>query len=130
MNADVISLIEGTTRFINVDVLYSDKSRMDLTGYKAYLSIVCDDTLIVRRECNIIDNVVSTKIEPRDTLGRVGYNMKYEVRVIDDESNMVLAIKSGKIKVIQSIDPIITENPELIEGEYSKEGENDSCILS
>ena len=121
MSTDVISLIEGTTRFINVDVLNGDKSRMDLTGYKAYLSIVCDDTLIVRRECDIIDNVVLTKLEPKDTLNKVGHNMKYEIRVIDNETNMVLAIKSGKIKVIASIDPIITENPELIEGDCGKE---------
>ena len=47
--------------------------------------------------------------------------MKYEIRVVDDETNMVLAIKSGKIKVIASIDPIITENPELIEGDCTKE---------
>lgn len=110
-----ITIIEATTRYINVDVLNGDETRMDISGYKAYLSIVCDNTLIVRRPCEIVDNVVSTKLLPKDTIGRVGHSMEYEIRIIDDETNTVLAIQSGKIKVNKSIDPIIIETPDLVE---------------
>lgn len=115
MSTDIISIIEATTRYINVDVLNKDRTRMDISTYKAFLSLVCDNNLFVRRECTILDNVVSTKLEPKDTLGKAGKILEYEIRIIDDETNTVLAIKYGKIKVIKSIDPIITENPELIE---------------
>lgn len=112
-----ISIVEATTKYINVDVLNGDGSRMDLTGYKAFLSIVCDGALVVRRQCEIVDNVVSTRLLPKDTLGRAGHTMKYEVRIIDDETETVLAIKAGKIKITESIDPIVVEATEEVEGQ-------------
>lgn len=116
MSLSGISIIEATSRDINVDVLSSDGNKMNLTGYKAFISLVCDGVLITRRKCEIYDNVVFTRILPKDTLNRAGHDMKYEIRVIDDETGVVLAIQSGKIKVSASIDPVVTENPDLIDG--------------
>lgn len=114
MSSSNITIVEGTTKFINVDVLNGDGSRMNLEGFTAFLSIACDNTLVIRRECEIADNVVSTKILPEDTIDRVNHNMKYEIRIIGDEAKTVLAIQTGKIKVTDSIDPIIIEDSEEI----------------
>ena len=115
MSLSTISMVEATSRDINVNVLSSDGSKMDLTAYHAFISLVCDGVLVTRRQCEIYDNVVFVRLLPKDTLNRAGHNFKYEIRVIDDETGVVLAVKSGKIKVSASIDPVTIENPDLVD---------------
>ena len=115
MSLSAISIIEATSRDINVDVLSSDGSKMNLTGYKSFISLVCDGKLVTRRECTIYNNTIFTRIFPKDTLNRAGHDMRYEIRVVDEENGVVLAVQSGKIKISASIDAIITENPDLID---------------
>ena len=115
MKAENILVIEGTTKFINIDVLNTDKSRMNLSGCKAYISILCDNVLIKRRECEIKNDIVHVVINPKDTVGKANTSMQYEVRIVDDETNTVLAIKKGEIEVIKSIDPIISETVKIID---------------
>lgn len=88
---------------------------MNLNGFKAYISILCDNVLIKRRECEIKNDVVHVVINPKDTIGKANTSMQYEVRIIDDETNTVLAIKYGEIVVKKSIDPIIKEGVKLID---------------
>lgn len=120
MNFDTITMIEATTRYINVDVFNGDRSRMDLEGFVAFLSIQCDGSLTVRRQCEIADNIVSVKLKPQDTLGKYGHDMQYEIRIVDNETNTALAIKTGKIKVNKSIDPVLNEEAEKIEKDCNK----------
>ena len=115
MKAENILVIEGTTKYINIDVLNTDKSRMNLSGCKAYISILCDNVLIKRRECEIKNDIVHVVINPKDTVGKANTSMQYEVRIVDDETNTVLAIKKGEIEVIKSIDPIISETVKIID---------------
>ena len=115
MNVKNITIIEGTTKYLNIDVLNVNGNRMDLTGFKAFMSIKCNDIIITRRECEIKNNIVYVEFEPKDTLGKYNSSLQYEVRIVDDETNTVLAIKKGEIKVIKSIDPIISETVKIID---------------
>lgn len=115
MSAKSITIIEGTTKYLNIDVLNVNGSKMNLSGFKAYLSIVCDNVLIKRRECEIKNDVVYVVINPKDTIGKANASMRYEVRIVDDDTDTVLAIKYGEIVVKKSIDPIIKEEVKLID---------------
>lgn len=46
--------------------------------------------------------------------------MLYEIRVINDDTDTVFAVKNGRIKVTKSIDPIIDENAEIIDARCDK----------
>ena len=115
MNTQNIVIIEGTSKFLNIDVLNENKSKMNLAGFKAFISVKCDDIIITRRECEIKNNIVYVEFEPKDTLGKYNSSLQYEVRIVDDETNTVLAIKKGEIEVIKSIDPIISETVKIID---------------
>ena len=115
MNTQNIVIIEGTSKFLNIDVLNENKSKMNLAGFTALISVKCDDIIITRRECEIKNDIVHVVINPKDTVGKANTSMQYEVRIVDDDTNTVLAIKYGEIVVKKSIDPIISETVKIID---------------
>lgn len=92
INENNIDIVEGTTRHLYVTVRDQNGNPEDLTGYEAYFVMKMYEKEIVRK-CDIIENEISTIIQPSDTIDV--NQMRYEIRILKDKE--IYEIIRGKI---------------------------------
>lgn len=103
INENNIDIVEGTTRHLYVTVRDQNGNPEDLTGYEAYFVMKMYEKEIVRK-CDIIENEISTIIQPSDTIDV--NQMRYEIRILKDKE--IYEIIRGKINVKKSIYPFLS----------------------
>lgn len=97
-----IHIDEGTSHWLNVTVKESDGSESDLSGCTAIFTAGA-----IEKTCGIENNVISVKLEPKETIGYLSSG--YQIRIFD-ESDDVFQVIQGYIYIRKAHKPY-TQNP-------------------
>ena len=98
-----IRIVEATTHYINIDCIESVTNEpFNLDGFKATFVLKHGDHKTYK-ETSIIDNTVTVKIDPEDTLGKK--YIEFESRIFNEEKD-VFHVCLGRIDVVEAVDPL------------------------
>ena len=98
MNVVDFDVVEGTTHYINIDCLKENtKERFYLEGYEVVFWLRNKNNDVIKKEVTIVDNTISIKLEPEETIGK---DLAYECRIFAINGDIFHAI-TGKIKILK-----------------------------
>ena len=113
--ADVIHMVEGTTRYVNVSVVDKENKPITLdpsTPTTCYIRVGSNEYM---PSVSIQDNVVSFTILPDWTIG--GYKGVYEVRIFTEEVHSIII---GSLDIARSPKPFLSADGEVIPSEQER----------